>query len=57
MQYGEESFLFEIMEEVQLRDDPNFNLNDELTLLEMVWLEKLKPVQNGYNLNERIRQA
>ena len=56
-QFGEENFVFEILEEVQARDDPNFNLGDELTLLEMIWLEKLQPVQNGYNLNERIRQA
>ena len=57
-QYGEENFIFEILEVVQVRDDPNFNLSDELTLLEMIWLEKLQPFgQNGYNLNERIRQA
>ncbi len=57
-QYGEDSFLFEILETVQVKDNPNFNLSDELTLLEMIWLEKLQPVgEKGYNLNERIRQA
>jgi group I intron endonuclease len=56
--YGEENFLFEILEVVQVKDDPNFNLSDELTLLEMIWLEKLEPVgERGYNLNVRIRQA
>jgi group I intron endonuclease len=56
--YGEENFLFEILEVVNVKDDPNFNLSDELTLLEMIWLEKLEPVgEKGYNLNERIRQA
>ncbi|MCB0103273.1 MAG: GIY-YIG nuclease family protein [Anaerolineales bacterium] len=54
---GAENFVFEILEEVNVVDSPNFNLNDELTLLEMIWLEKLNPVENGYNLNTRIREA
>ena len=55
---GPDNFLFEILEVVNVKDDPNFNLKDELTLLEMVWLEKLQPVgEHGYNLNERIREA
>ena len=56
--YGAESFVFEILEVVQVREDPNFNLSDELTLLEMIWLEKLQPFgEKGYNLNANIRQA
>lgn len=55
---GAEKFAFEILEEVQRRDDPNFNLEDELTILEMIWLEKLQPFgERGYNINERIREA
>ena len=55
---GPDNFLFEILEVVNVKDDPNFNLKDELTLLEMIWLEKLQPVgEHGYNLNERIREA
>jgi len=55
---GPDKFIFEILEEVKMKDDPNFNLKDELTLLEMIWLEKLQPVgEHGYNLNERIREA
>lgn len=54
---GPDVFVFEILEEVKIVDDPKFNLNDELTLLEMIWLEKLQPVENGYNLNTRIREA
>ena len=57
-EFGPEQFAFEILEEVQRKDDPNFNLKDELTLLEMIWLEKLQPVgERGYNVNERIREA
>jgi hypothetical protein len=57
-QYGPDQFIFEILEVVQVRDDPNFNLNDELTLLEMIWLEKLQPFgERGYNTTDRIREA
>jgi len=57
-EFGSEQFAFEILEEVQRKDDSNFNLKDELTLLEMIWLEKLQPFgECGYNVNERIREA
>lgn len=56
-EFGPDAFVFEILEEVQVNDDPNFNLQDDLTLMEMIWLEKTQPVQNGYNLNDRIREA
>jgi group I intron endonuclease len=55
---GPDQFIFEILEQVQVRDDPNFNLKDELTLLEMIWLEKLQPFgERGYNVDDRIREA
>ena len=55
---GPDQFTFEILEEVKRKDDPNFNLKDELTLLEMIWLEKLQPFgERGYNLNAKIREA
>ena len=54
---GPDSFVFEILEEVKRKDDPDFNLKDELTLLEMIWLEKLQPFgEHGYNLDPRIRE-
>ena len=57
-EFGAEKFAFEILEEVQRKDSPTFNLSDELTLLEMIWLEKIQPFgERGYNLNERIREA
>lgn len=54
---GPDQFAFEILEEIKIIDSPNFNLNDELALLEMIWLEKLQPVENGYNVNARIREV
>jgi group I intron endonuclease len=57
-EYGADKFIFEILEVVQVRDDPNFNLKDELTLLEQIWLEELQPFgERGYNLDANIRQA
>jgi len=57
-EYGPDKFVFEILEVVKVKDDQNFNLNDELTLLEQIWLEKLEPFgERGYNTDAKIRQA
>ena len=57
-EYGADKFVFEILEMVQVKDEPNFNLKDELTLLEQIWLEELQPFgERGYNLDSNIRQA
>ncbi len=56
--FGPASFTFEILEKVRTKDDPDFNPEDELTLLEEIWLEKLNPFgDRGYNTDNRIRQA
>jgi predicted transcriptional regulator len=56
-QYGPDNFLFEVVETVKRKDDPNFNIEDELTLLEQIWLEKLQPYgEKGYMApGERMR--
>ena len=57
-EYGPDKFVFEILETVKVKDDPDFNLADELTLLEQIWLEKLQPFgERGYNTDTHIRQA
>jgi biotin operon repressor len=57
-EFGTEKFVFEILEVIKVKDDPNFNLSDELTLLEQIWLEKLHPFgERGYNTDMHIRQA
>jgi hypothetical protein len=49
-QFGPDVFSFEILEIVKPSDHPNFSLEDELTLLEEIWLEKLQPFgERGYN--------
>lgn len=57
-EYGSDKFQFEILEVVKVKDDPDFSLEDELTLLEQIWVEKVDPFgEKGYNLNSSIRQA
>jgi len=49
-QFGSGAFTFEILEIVKPSDDPAFCLDDELALLEQIWLEKLQPFgERGYN--------
>jgi group I intron endonuclease len=49
--FGAGAFVFEILEIVKPSDAPTFNLDDELTLLEQIWIEKLQPTgERGYNL-------
>ena len=56
-EFGPDSFSFEILEVVRVKDSPDFSLDDELTLLEEIWLERLDPFgARGYNLNRRIRE-
>jgi len=55
---GPDKFTFDILEVVKVTEDPNFNVEDELTLLEQIWLEKFHPFgDRGYNANEKIRQV
>ena len=55
---GPDTFVFEILEAVQEKDDPIFNLDDELTLIEQIWLEKLRPFGGlCYNTDSKIRQV
>lgn len=56
--YGPGKFVFEILEVVKSSDDPTFSIEDELTLLEQIWIEKLQPFgERGYNVEHKIRQA
>ena len=56
--FGPENFLFEILEVVKLSTDPGFDINDELALLEQIYIEKLQPFgKRGYNRDTNIRQA
>lgn len=57
-QLGESSFKLEIVDSIKRRDDdPTFNLEDELSLLEQIWIEKIQPFSGAtYNQGARIRE-
>ena len=56
--YGSDAFTFAVLEVVKHSDSPYFNLNDELTLLEQIWIEQLQPFgERGYNHDAKIRQV
>ncbi len=47
---GPDAFVFEVLEVLKQKDDPAFNLEDELSLLEQIWTEKVQPFgEHGYN--------
>jgi hypothetical protein len=55
--FGPGSFACEILEVVEVEDAPDFSVDDELTLLEEIWLERLEPFgDRGYNPNRKIRE-
>ncbi len=55
-EHGPEAFSFEVLEVVRPSDEPGFDLEAELALLEQVWLEELRPfAERGYNEDGRIR--
>lgn len=57
-EYGPDKFVFEILEVVQVKDESNFKLDEELKLLEEIWLEELQPFgERGYNTDTNIRQV
>ena len=54
--FGEESFEYEILEKLELKDNPDYDYKDDLSILEMIYLDKFKPNQdNCYNKTEKIR--
>lgn len=56
--FGADAFVFEVLETVAPSDAPGFDMDDELTLLEEIWIEKLDPFTgDGYNTDRRIREA
>jgi group I intron endonuclease len=49
-QFGEENFVFEILDKLEPKDDPAYVYDDDLNTLEELWQEKLQPYdEKGYN--------
>lgn len=54
---GEENFVFEILEELPHREDPNYDHSSDIETLEDLWFEKLKPfAERGYNEPKKTRE-
>jgi len=54
---GADAFTFEIAEVVRIKDTPGFDLEEELLLLESVWVEKLKPFgARGYHQEKDFKK-
>jgi len=59
---GADKFEFEILDQMEPRDEPGFDARGELKFMEEMWLEKLEPYDaRGYNerklsREERIRR-
>ncbi len=55
-EFGADNFSFEILEILKLKDEPNYNYEEDLQILEMLWIDKFRPIEtNLYNKNEKIR--
>lgn len=49
-EYGEDAFVFEVLEILKEKKDGYFNAKDELKKLEEKWLDRLQPYgEKGYN--------
>ena len=52
-QFGLERFSFEILDQLEPKEDPAYNYTEDLTVLEELWLEKLQPFgDKGYNIKK-----
>ncbi|MDQ1264908.1 MAG: hypothetical protein QG635_57, partial [Bacteroidota bacterium] len=55
-QYGEDSFIYEVVEALEIKPEPDYNYDEDLKILEMLWLDKFRPLdEKTYNRNEKIR--
>ncbi len=56
VEYGEEAFEFEILDQLEPLDKPNYDPTDDLETLESIWLEKLQPYEPvGYHKLKKSR--
>ncbi len=47
---GEQSFSFEVIDELKPVDEPGYDYKDDLNELETMWMEKIKPFgERGYH--------
>lgn len=48
--FGEDKFSFEVVDNLEPKEDPNYDYTEDLAVLEEMWIEKLQPHdEKGYN--------
>lgn len=53
---GADAFEFAIAETLEPKDDPDYNYSEDLSILEMLWIDKYRPIDEKlYNKSEKIR--
>jgi hypothetical protein len=51
---GEDAFAFEILDTLKPREEPGYDVKQELSTLEELWLERLAPFgERGYNTSPK----
>ncbi|MFH1051540.1 MAG: GIY-YIG nuclease family protein [bacterium] len=54
--YGEDAFDYEVLETLELKEDTTYDYNEDLEILEMLWVDKFRPLsEKTYNKKEKIR--
>lgn len=55
--YGEEGFVFEVLDELAPRPEPGYDHRADVSSLEEIWLENLSPYgERGYNEKRKTRE-
>ena len=50
LEFGEDKFIYEILEEIEQKDETSIDYSKELKTLEVMYIEELKPFnEKGYN--------
>ncbi len=51
--YGEDKFIYEIIDELKPKEDTEYNYTEDVKVLEELWIEKLQPFEEkGYNIRK-----
>ena len=53
-EYGRDKFTFEVIDNLEPKEDPAYDYKEDLNTLEELWIEKLQPFgEKGYNKKRR----
>ncbi len=56
-EFGEDKFIFEVLDEIQPVDSPEYDARKDLVFFEDLWLERLEPYgERGYNEKKKSKE-